>query len=370
MENILPSIAAFGNPLWDICITLPDNSVLSQFGLADDSSKEVTAAEYESLLKAVQRYPKEGCPGGAALNTLRVFQWLIKIPKSSLFLGGVGKDIIGEQLTHLVDDAGVSGRFKIHENLLTGSAICLIHGDSRTLLAHLGAAEVYHLQDFTEEDRNNVKKVNLVYIENFFFSHSPSVVWDIVKLCETHHIAIAFNLSGSYLFEKNGADIVSLVKCVNVVIGNESEYLALAKLIGWNHNDVVGIASKIANIGIQPTSSLSSSDGKAIRVENLVKWKKVVAITRGQKPVICANQENPEFETPVLQPRFVKDTTGAGDAFVAGFLLGILQNFTLQECIQYGCYASKEIIQQIGCSPPNYNPLGIEEVKMAFASST
>lgn len=49
-------LAAFGNPLWDVCVSLPDDGVLSKFGLADDSSKEVTAAEYESLRSAVQRY--------------------------------------------------------------------------------------------------------------------------------------------------------------------------------------------------------------------------------------------------------------------------------------------------------------------------
>lgn len=54
-EDRPPLLAAFGNPLWDICVRLEDNKVLSDFGLADDSSKEVTAAEYESLLKAVER---------------------------------------------------------------------------------------------------------------------------------------------------------------------------------------------------------------------------------------------------------------------------------------------------------------------------
>ena len=49
-------LAAFGNPLWDVCVSLPDDSVLKKFGLADDISKEVTAAEFESLLGAVQPY--------------------------------------------------------------------------------------------------------------------------------------------------------------------------------------------------------------------------------------------------------------------------------------------------------------------------
>ncbi|KAK3927159.1 Adenosine kinase [Frankliniella fusca] len=363
MDKTLPLISAFGNPLWDVCISLPDNSVLSEFGLADDSSKEVTAAEYESLLQAVQGYTKEGCPGGAALNTLRVFQWLNRVPNSSVYLGGLGNDDIGKQLAYLVDQAGVSARFKVHEGLLTGSAICLIHGNFRTLVAHLGAADVYRPQDFTEEDKLIVSKVKLVYIENFFFSHSPDVVWEILRLCEAYGIAIVFNLSGSYLFEKHGKDIALLVKHVNVVIGNDSEYLALAKSCGWTSDDTKEIASKIANNGIQSVSSIPK---QAIKLKNLLQWQKVVVITRGQKPIICASQGHPEFETQVLQPKFVKDTTGAGDAFVAGFLMGILKNCTLKECVQFGCYSAREIIQQIGCSPPNYTSLDIEEVKMEF----
>lgn len=56
MVQPLPLVVAFGNPLWDLCVFLPDRSILTKFGLADDSSIEVTAPEYESLLRGVEMY--------------------------------------------------------------------------------------------------------------------------------------------------------------------------------------------------------------------------------------------------------------------------------------------------------------------------
>lgn len=52
----------------------------------------------------------EGCSGGAALNTLRVFQWLVSHPNTSVFFGSIGNDDIGRRLSYLVSQAGVDGR--------------------------------------------------------------------------------------------------------------------------------------------------------------------------------------------------------------------------------------------------------------------
>lgn len=372
MESSSPVLAAFGNPLWDLCVSLPNNGLLSEFGLADDSSTEVTAPEFESLLRSVESYSKKGCPGGAALNTIRIFQWLVgqqTQPKlSSVFFGSIGDDENGKLLTKSVSSVGVDVRFKIRSGQLTGSAICLIHNDLRTLVAHLGAANVYFPQDITQEDSSIIARVKVVYIENYFFSHSPSVVWDIVKLCKIQGVIIVFNLSGVYLFEKHAADIASLVKYVDIVVGNESEFVALANTREWKiYSDIFDLANKICAIGVQTLSSVSPGDIKPAKLRYLEDLGKVTVVTRGHKPILCAAEGNPLFSTPTLNPKFgVKDTTGAGDAFVAGFLMGIIHELPLSQCVHLGCYASTEIIQQIGCSPPENPPLTIEEIENNF----
>ena len=44
----------------------------------------------------------------------------------------------------------------------------------------------------------------------------------------------------------------------------------------------------------------------------------------------------------------VIDSTGAGDAYAAGFLYGWANDRTLSECAQYGTYCATQVIQQVG----------------------
>lgn len=244
----------------------------------------------------------------------------------------------------------------------------------RTLIAHLGAADVFSQEDLTDEDKNILAQVKLMYIENFFFCHSPGVIWNVVEICKNHGVAIAFNLSGSYLFEKHGVNITLLVKCVNILVGNESEYLAFAKSCNWTDkepNQLSAVATKICNEGIQNPPFLSCETSNTPKLENVQNIGKVVVITRGHRPVICLGQKVPLFETTVLQPNSgIKDTTGAGDAFAAGLLMGIMQNIPIDMCIQLGCYASSEIIQQIGCNPPKRMPIAMEEITERFTTKS
>ena len=47
-------------------------------------------------------------------------------------------------------------------------------------------------------------------------------------------------------------------------------------------------------------------------------------------------------------PVICKDTTGAGDLYAAGFLYGIAQNESLENCGLYGAILSGKVIEVIG----------------------
>lgn len=44
------------------------------------------------------------------------------------------------------------------------------------------------------------------------------------------------------------------------------------------------------------------------------------------------------------------ETTGAGDAFVAGFLSGVLRNGSMEDCVRLGTAASAHVIQCVGAN--------------------
>ena len=82
----------------------------------------------------------------------------------------------------------------------------------------------------------------------------------------------------------------------------------------------------------------------------LAKSVPVVALTRGAAGAIASdgNETVSVAAEPVAQ---VVDTTGAGDLFAAGFLLGLARERPLEECLRLGALAAAEVISHIGARP-------------------
>ena len=76
----------------------------------------------------------------------------------------------------------------------------------------------------------------------------------------------------------------------------------------------------------------------------------ITAVTRSEKgAVIIAGSET--VSVPAQPVKQLVDTTGAGDLFAAGFLLGLAQGRSLQESAKMGAVSAAEIISHFGARP-------------------
>ena len=75
--------------------------------------------------------------------------------------------------------------------------------------------------------------------------------------------------------------------------------------------------------------------------------KKLIVITRGAKGAISIFG-NEVKENGIQHNLNIKDLTGAGDLFAAGFLHGYLNSDKLEDCLNKGREMSSKVIQQIG----------------------
>ena len=106
------------------------------------------------------------------------------------------------------------------------------------------------------------------------------------------------------------------------------------------------------------------------------KRQRTVVITQGRDPTIVVHEGKiTEYPVPLLDPKLIVDTNGAGDSFVGGFfsqlivheplhVCGIrirmdlcvdLMRPSLQKCVHAGQYCARVIIQHTGCTFPE-NP--------------
>ena len=77
------------------------------------------------------------------------------------------------------------------------------------------------------------------------------------------------------------------------------------------------------------------------------KLKKLTVITRGEKGSVAV-QNGTVFEYDIQKNLNIVDLTGAGDLFAAGYLHGLINNKTAEECLVKGTELSSKIIQKIG----------------------
>ena len=75
--------------------------------------------------------------------------------------------------------------------------------------------------------------------------------------------------------------------------------------------------------------------------------KKHIVITRGEKGAISIiGDEITEIKAD--KNLTIKDLTGAGDLFAAGYLHGFINNLSVRNCLELGTKLSSKVIQQIG----------------------
>nr|WP_072514129.1 carbohydrate kinase family protein [Ndongobacter massiliensis] len=75
-----------------------------------------------------------------------------------------------------------------------------------------------------------------------------------------------------------------------------------------------------------------------------------IAVTQGAQGV-CLYEKNKREPAryPAVKPQRVQDTTGAGDAFLSGFLYGYLNGKAYSVCAQYGAVLAACVLEETGC---------------------
>ena len=95
---------------------------------------------------------------------------------------------------------------------------------------------------------------------------------------------------------------------------------------------------------IMSLTDCKSFDDVVSFIKNL---NKIIIITRGEKGAVAINS-NEIIECSAKKDLQIKDLTGAGDLFAAGYLHGYINKLSIKECLEKGTELSSKIIQKIG----------------------
>ena len=311
-------VLAIGNAIVDV-IADTDDAFLDAEGLTKGSMRLIDAEEAERLYAHMR--PAREVSGGSAGNTAA---GVAAFGARAGFIGQVAPDQLGQFYIHDLRSVGVEFTTPpVDFGVPTGRVMVLVTPDGhRTMNTFLGAAQ--HLPA-SALDEAQIADSAMLYLEGYLWDpETPR--YAMIRAIEVARNAgrkVAFTLSDSFCVERHRDGFNALIddQRIDILFANVDEIQAMA---GVPHLE----------------TAIGAYQGK---VETLV-------VTRSEKGAL-ATRGGERAEVPAEPVAQVVDTTGAGDLFAAGFLVGEARGLGLERSLKLGAIAAAEVIQHYGARP-------------------
>ena len=303
-------VLGIGNAIVDVLCKVSDDFLVKN-SLTKSTMKLIDKDEFNKLLSSLKI--EETISGGSVANSI---VGLSQLGNAVGFIGKINDDKLGQKYEEGLSKENVSYLYKKKiEPIQTGTCLILITPDSeRTMCTFLGTAGKISDVDVEESD---VKNAQITFLEGYLWDEGePRKAFDkAIKYSRK----VAMSLSDLFCVERHKTNFLSLVKNkLDIIFANEQEIFSLinAKSI----EEVITFSKEI---------------------------QKNIVVTRGEKGAISINENN-VVEVGAKSNLDIKDLTGAGDLFAAGYLHGLVNNLSTKECLFKGTELSSKVIQKIG----------------------
>ena len=303
-------ILGIGNAIVDVLCKVSDDFLIKN-NLTKSTMKLIDEPEFHKLLSSLKI--EETISGGSVANSI---VGLSQLGNKVGFVGKVNNDDLGEKYEKGLKKENVHYLYKKKkEQISTGSCLILITPDSeRTMCTFLGTAGQINDQDINE---NDIQNSELIFLEGYLWDEGePKKAFD--KAIKSSG-KIAMSLSDLFCVERHKVHFLELVKNkLDIVFANEQEISSLINAKSFK--DVISFSQNL---------------------------NKNIVITRGEKGAVSI-YDNKIVECEAKKDLKIKDLTGAGDLFAAGYLHGYINNLSIEDCLKKGTELSSQIIQKIG----------------------
>ena len=249
-------------------------------------------------------------PGGSAANTA------VGLARLGLKTGFIGKVSDKREGKLLLND------FK-RQNVDVGGVIISREGRSGVAMGYVNTKGDRALYiDPGVNDSLELKEIDLKYASNTAFLHLTSFVGEKPFKAQKELVKklrdVRMSFDPGELYARKGIAVLKLmIERSFVMLPSKNE---LKLLTGKKYDE----GSKIL----------------------IKKGASIVAVKLGERGCYVTNGK----ESYLVEPYKVKvvDTTGAGDAFCAGFLYGLIKNKDLYECGRFGNFVASRCIEKVG----------------------
>jgi len=261
--------------------------------------------------------PATEMSGGSVANTIAGFA---NLGGTAAYIGRVKADQLGEIFNHDMRSLGVDIRLApAADGAPTARSHVLISADGqRTMCTYLGACTELGITDVTPA---TVGAPKAMLLEGYVWDlpEGPQLAARAMEIAATNGTTIALSLSDSFCVQRHHASFEKAVReSVDIVVADEDEI-----------NELV---------------HTSNFDDTLDAIRN---YDCLFAMTRSAKGSVIVQGDETITQAATAVETLV-DSTGAGDAYCAGFLYAWVNDQSLAECARLGTFCATKVIQQVG----------------------
>lgn len=265
--------------------------------------------------------PEKKVIGGAALN---VAVWLHRLGNQVKMISRVGQDENGKVLLHFMEHQGLTTQFIGTDAQLPTSTVS-VHLDA-------GGSATYTIEKPVawdaiplSKDLEKTASATDVLIYNSLTLRSETSRETLFKLLETTAFkALDVNLRPPHYTAEL---LKALMQQADLIKFNEDEIIEIAGYLGISTTDLQEAALQI----FEKTNTPS------------------ICVTLGGDGVLFYHRQ--EFYRFAGYPARVKDTVGAGDAFLAALLSGLQQSADIMQVLKQACALGAAVASEEGALP-------------------
>lgn len=307
-------VAGLGNALVDALVRIEDDALLSELGLTRGLMHPVDHAAWHAAFERVQAFGVEIQSGGSCANTMATLGLL---GARVCFAGQVGEDQMGHLYASRMTEACGTHALRYTHDHATGKCLAIISARDaeRTMLTDLGAAvNLPELGDFVHV----IEEAQVLHTEGYLLLGEPmrSHAFAAVAAAKAAGVKVSIDAADPFVVRAVGEPMVELLRQADIVFLNAEE----AAVLG----------------GGSPEAAIAS----------LSQHVPTVVVKLGARGSLIKHEG--VLYPALAYPTSAVDTTGAGDAYAAGYLYGYLQGWDPTRSATLAARVASLTVSQVG----------------------
>lgn len=317
MTTLRFDITGIGNAIVDF-LSQTDDAFLSRHNMPKGAMSLIDADTATKLTNEMQN--GVSASGGSVANSCAV---AAALGAKVAFLGKVANDEMGDIFRREIAAVGVHyATPSLVNRVPTARCLVLVTPDGqRTMNTYLGAGGEFGLNDL---DETIIAASRVTYLEGYLFDPpaAQAAFSEAAKMARAAGRQTALSLSDAFCVDRHRDRFKRLIaEGIDILFANESEICSLYQV----------------NSFAEATEKAKQDVGLAV-------------LTRSEAGSLILHKGQ-SVSVPAM-PIQVVDTTGAGDAYAAGFLTAYTKGKSLEDAGKLGTQAASLAISRIGARPP------------------